>query len=295
MTLPALPLNGRILVVDDNEDILHAARLLLKRHFTSVQTLSDQTGIISQRSWCFDENGVLYFMGNAGFYRLQKGGLPEAISGQRLKRALDRINIDTTRVTCRYDSFYRRVMIYLTPLDGSASASHWVYDVAGDNFFPVKYPLRFGPWSACSIVGGQDIDRTFLVGGDDGYIQRPDPAVLDDDGNTFESYVRSAPIRLGAGTVESSVMELHATGVPGTGPVEWYWLTGRSPEEVSRQTIADAVQRGTLFANGATGFEIQDCRARGAAHQLILRQNSKTKRWGIEEITAFFEPMGDRR
>ena len=43
MTLPALPLNGRILVVDDNEDILHAARLLLKRHFTSVQTLSDPT------------------------------------------------------------------------------------------------------------------------------------------------------------------------------------------------------------------------------------------------------------
>jgi DNA-binding NtrC family response regulator len=35
------PLTGRILVVDDNEDILHAARLLLKRHFASVQTLSD--------------------------------------------------------------------------------------------------------------------------------------------------------------------------------------------------------------------------------------------------------------
>ena len=41
MTLPAFPLDARLLVVDDNEDILHAARLLLKRHFTSVQTLSD--------------------------------------------------------------------------------------------------------------------------------------------------------------------------------------------------------------------------------------------------------------
>ncbi len=41
MTLPALPLDARILVVDDNEDILHAARLLLKRHFASVQTLRD--------------------------------------------------------------------------------------------------------------------------------------------------------------------------------------------------------------------------------------------------------------
>src|ERR1700730_16450925 len=35
------PSSARILVVDDEEDILVAARLLLKRHFTSVQTVSD--------------------------------------------------------------------------------------------------------------------------------------------------------------------------------------------------------------------------------------------------------------
>src|SRR5665213_380657 len=34
-------IEARILVVDDNEDILQAARLLLKRHFSSIQTLSD--------------------------------------------------------------------------------------------------------------------------------------------------------------------------------------------------------------------------------------------------------------
>jgi DNA-binding NtrC family response regulator len=41
MSFPTLPLDARVLVVDDNEDILSAARLLLKRHFTSVQTLAD--------------------------------------------------------------------------------------------------------------------------------------------------------------------------------------------------------------------------------------------------------------
>ncbi len=51
MTLPASTLTGRILVVDDNEDILHAARLLLKRQFASVQTLSDpsQLGALVRR------------------------------------------------------------------------------------------------------------------------------------------------------------------------------------------------------------------------------------------------------
>jgi len=33
--------DARILIVDDNEDILQAARLLLKQHFATVQTLSD--------------------------------------------------------------------------------------------------------------------------------------------------------------------------------------------------------------------------------------------------------------
>jgi DNA-binding NtrC family response regulator len=41
MTAPVTPIDARVLIVDDNEDILHAARLLLKRHFASVLTLED--------------------------------------------------------------------------------------------------------------------------------------------------------------------------------------------------------------------------------------------------------------
>jgi len=46
--LAAPPLPARVLVVDDNEDILQAARLLLKRHFTEVQTLSDPSKLVAQ-------------------------------------------------------------------------------------------------------------------------------------------------------------------------------------------------------------------------------------------------------
>jgi two-component system, NtrC family, response regulator HydG len=50
--MAALPTDARILVVDDNEDILQAARLLLKRHFTTIQTLSDhsQLGALVRRN-----------------------------------------------------------------------------------------------------------------------------------------------------------------------------------------------------------------------------------------------------
>ena len=49
--MPTAPIEARILVVDDDEDILQAARLLLKRHFTGVQTLSDpaQLGTLVRR------------------------------------------------------------------------------------------------------------------------------------------------------------------------------------------------------------------------------------------------------
>ena len=51
---PTIPTTARLLVVDDDEDILHAARLLLRRHFSSVQTLSDPSrlpGLVRQSAF----------------------------------------------------------------------------------------------------------------------------------------------------------------------------------------------------------------------------------------------------
>jgi DNA-binding NtrC family response regulator len=52
---PAFPSPARILVVDDEEDILLAARLLLKRHFASVETLRDPAALPERvRQGAFD-------------------------------------------------------------------------------------------------------------------------------------------------------------------------------------------------------------------------------------------------
>jgi two-component system response regulator HydG len=45
MTTPSTPSPARILVVDDEKDILQAAQLLLKRHFASVQTSQDPASL----------------------------------------------------------------------------------------------------------------------------------------------------------------------------------------------------------------------------------------------------------
>ena len=52
---PAFPSPARILVVDDEEDVLLAARLLLKRHFATVETLRDPAGLPNRvRAGSFD-------------------------------------------------------------------------------------------------------------------------------------------------------------------------------------------------------------------------------------------------
>jgi two-component system response regulator HydG len=49
------PHSARILVVDDEEDILQAARLLLKRHFGTVHTLRDPSALPDRvRQGAFD-------------------------------------------------------------------------------------------------------------------------------------------------------------------------------------------------------------------------------------------------
>jgi two-component system, NtrC family, response regulator HydG len=46
---------GRILVVDDNEDVLRAARLLLKQHFSSIETLNNPAELIARaKAHAFD-------------------------------------------------------------------------------------------------------------------------------------------------------------------------------------------------------------------------------------------------
>lgn len=45
----------------------------------------------------------------------------------------------------------------------------------------------------------------------------------------------------------------------------------------------------------ADGVYLISLNRRGGAHQLVLRQNTGGKRWGIESATVYLEPAGPRR
>ena len=38
-----------------------------------IRKISDSTGVLGARAWCFDETGNLYFLGTGGLYVIPRG------------------------------------------------------------------------------------------------------------------------------------------------------------------------------------------------------------------------------
>lgn len=148
--------------------------------------LTQQTGILGDRAWCFDEFGNLWFMGSSGLYRMTRDGQIKNISGRKLYRELDRLDGNNNLIQLSYDAFAKTVNIFFTPYFAgggqslsAANASnvggslHVLFDITTESFWFVQYPQRFGPWSVCRISGATDDDRRYLMGGNQGHIYRP--------------------------------------------------------------------------------------------------------------------------
>lgn len=224
-----------------------------------IINLSQQTGMLGGRCWCFDETGTLWFLGSSGLYRLQKGGQPVNVSGRRIYRYLDHIDSAQVQIALVYDAFKKHIRIFATPTESPVAggtpattypvfntgyAVSFCYDIVNDAFWTDQMPWNpMGPWSVCQIAGASDDNRRFLMGGDDGYIRRPfDGGVISDTqvygtaddmpragtpntpssaGNCFAitSSVICAPVEVPLGTRESMVTEIHAAGSDNNRPL----------------------------------------------------------------------------
>lgn len=293
-----------------------------------VQILSRDTGIVGTRAWCFDESGVLYFMGTGGLYRFRGPGTPvENVSGARVFRFLSRISLTETLVQLVYDAMKRRVHIYLTSVNTSVQNDHFVYDVAGNSFWKRKFEVlprglyledNIEPWSVCAFNGPADQDRRFLIGNQYGRLYRPLDTALGDNelrykgpgtftgqgtGDPITSFFRSAPLVPYGHFIESMAVELQAD-LPDNNPplslptdaVSWYWLCAQSESEIANKGFVDARATGEWGADNGYGFQDPaSLRHAGAVHQIIVRQESADATWGIERIAATFRPAGRRR
>jgi hypothetical protein len=283
----------------------------------AIQNVSYQTGIVGPRAWCFDEQGNLFFIGNGGLYRMDRGTRdPVNVSNHRLAQFLDRVDLATTLVQLVYDHAKGTVHIFLTAVDLSGSI-HAAYDVRRDAFWFDTLPVNSDPFSGCSIHGAEDEDRRIIWGGNDGYIRRWDDDTASDHDTDYPTngssdtanetttaylaFVRFAPIEHTDAFRNIMLTALQFQGDSSAGTLSWYLLTGDSAEEVNDKTItlSNAFRNGTVFG-ATTGFsgghqQVIRVRARAGVHQLVIFQASTTDSFSIERIVAMFAPTGDRR
>lgn len=307
-----------------------------------VVNLTQQTGVLGARAWCFDESGTLWFVGSSGLYRYSKADGLVNVSGRRLYRVLDRLNAQHTYIQLAYNAFRKEVMVFMTPRNPPSVANaaqysytvvqdgygtHVSYDVVNDAFFLDSLEwASMGPWSVLEIHGEADDDRTYLIGGNDGYIRRPFEGgwiggfarwgTADDmkrsgspsAGATgaflpINSVVRTAAIEAPAGGRELMATEIDADGTDNNlplalplGALRWWLVTDDSPTKVTGKSVALAEATGTWFGPGDYGYQESTCvRACGGAHQVVLAQYTNTHSWAIGRMTLTVRPAGRRR
>lgn len=265
------------------------------------QIASREAGIVGPRAVCFDDRGNMWFMGAGGLYRMLRGAFdPEPVGPRKLRRALEELDTSVNLIQMQFRASDRTVRIYVTPTDGGAAATCFVYDTRTEAFYADQLPLHFGPWAIEQITGVEDIDRNLIIGGNDGYIRRPDDEALTDDGDAIPSYVEIPVPDMGSGgLLEYIAQELQFVLAEGGGTITWRWFTGRSPEEVRQMQPGQEVARGTISGRGFQ--EPIGLRATGAAHKLRLDATGTepdgvtASRWALERITALLAPTSRRR
>lgn len=258
------------------------------------QIVSREAGIVGSRAFCFDDRGNLYFMGPGGLYRMFRGAFdPEPVGPRKLRRKLEELDLDANLIQMAFRVTDRTVRIFVTPNDGSTVATVFVYDTRTDGFFRDQVPLTHGPWAVTQINGVADIDRNIVLGGNDGYIRRPDDDAASDDGTAISSYIEIPLPEAEFGLVEFIAQEVQFVLAEGGGTITWRWFSGASPEEVRLQTVGQEQASGTITG---TGFKTPvGLRATGAAHKIRLEASSASARWAMERITAMLAPTGRRR
>lgn len=268
-----------------------------------ISLVAPRTGVLGARSWVFDAQGNLYFLGSSGMFFMSRGSFdPQNISDTKIDELLGRINPTTLEIEMAFDEVDQVVHAFLRPSDGSTVGEHVIYEVRSQAFWTDKYPLAVGPTASTVPSGDPDPqNRRVWVGGTDGYVRRFDDSTVDDDGTngaeSIECIVRFPPIEAEGGQREIIVNELQAFGATGNDPVTWNLYAAQSPAEVSE--LATPNRTGTWFDDGQPdGFQTpQRVRLRGGSIQYEITQNALGDDFVFERliIVVDMETGGRRR
>ncbi len=265
----------------------------------SLDELDLNTGIFGAQSWCWGEDGELYFWGANGIYKVMlPGGVPKCMSQIRLPKIVDdeAPNPTTHRITMSYDKKRAGIQVSVTLLAVGSNSCYW-YDLRTGGFFPESYPDSCGIYSSVAYEATDPSSKQVMYGCRDGFIRLADDSEKDDDagesGDTaISSYATFGPFLLSNSAInEGKVTGLNVilgSGTDGSTDSDgaaYELYIGSSAQEVLKRMkngtpIAAA---GSVAASGRFRSTFRR-KIRGVYGGLKLKNVTAAQTWALEQI-----------
>lgn len=152
----------------------------------TIDLLTRITGIFGKRSWTWGEDGVLYFFGTNGIYRVGRNfSTIENLTLDKLPTLVEDLGLDpdTDTVTMGYDQRHHGLNISIT-VAATGSNNNFFYSLLTEGFFPETYPTEDGVHSMWYYNADEPNSRKLMLGCNDGSIRKFDDDNKSDDNGT---------------------------------------------------------------------------------------------------------------
>lgn len=165
----------------------------------SIDLVSDAIGVLGKDAWCKTPEGVIYFVGTGGLFRMTPGGVPENVSSTKYNQFFAGINRATNYVTMAWDRDRQGCYVFITPVSTGTATHLWFDSRTDGGYWPLQFPNSTGPISTMVYDGDAPTDRLLLLGGREGYVMIMSTGSRRDETSSstaaISSYVFLGPIQ----------------------------------------------------------------------------------------------------
>jgi len=269
-----------------------------------LDLVSNAIGGLGPNCWTKSPEGVLYFAGTGGFYKIQPGGgAPECISNNTINEIFKSIDRSQTYVTCCWDRDRWGCHIFLTPVT-SGAAKHLYFDGRTQSFWYMQYPDDYGPICATVYDGDAAVDRVMMMGGRTGFIYQLDNTLSHDVDTALPtpnpvgitSYVWLGPFIPGDDFHETKIFGLQAylSDQQGTqvNNMNWTLQTGNDAAQAMGSSPAGftAATAGAGYVGVYGRRPLLLNRMRGLAFAMKCWNDTMDRRFSFERLLLPIEP-----
>jgi hypothetical protein len=266
--------------------------------------ISDETGIFSPTSYCWDDKNNLYFLGMNGLYAISadaiiSAGTPENITKQHLPKLIGSLALNrrTDRVAMAYDKERFGISISVSQQDGAWGAAFWA-DLRTGGMFPETYGTGCMPASMMYFDSRRADLRGLMLGCYDGYIRKFDETsksdvIADDSPAAITSYAVIGPIvdtEMSRAKIKVSNISI-TTGL-GTDDLEVQIYTNKTAAGLISDLLSGVNPKiGKVFTGSKLYPSIRQDVSDGAV-AIKLGNTTVDQEWSMEKINADVSQKG---